>query len=282
MKPKRMLSSLLLALAPLASACSETTPLDSVPAESLMPGEMSAPLQVAAEAPEVQAKSWSPSHAHLFPRKSKPFGVSFEDWSAKWWQWAMSIPKDENPMFGGPCELHQSGKVFFLAGTHGGSDLRSCTIPAGKAIFFPIVNLVMRSCPELATDAASCENTTSESVLHECASWYMENSERTLLLEIDGVAIDDLDDYRAHSKTFFDASPENKDDRVAPLCSGSIEENPCGVPVGSPRISAADGYWAMLRPLPVGQHQIRFAASIEYESGGGFSLDVTYDIVVAP
>jgi len=37
----------------------------------------------------------------------------------------------------------------------------------------------------------------------------------------------------------------------------------------------------LLRPLPVGQHEIRFAESIDLP-GGAFSLDVTYHIVVAP
>ena len=281
MKTHLVLASLIAALAPLTSACVETTPVDAVPTEAVTLGGLAAPGAREAKAPEAHAKGGAPSQSVLFPREATPFGVSYEDWAAAWWQWAFSIPVDENPMLGGPCELHQSGKVFFLAGTSGGADHRSCTIPAGKGVFFPIVNVVFRSCPEYADASYTCDLATSEDNLHENASWYMENGDRTLLLEIDGASVDGLDAYRAHSEVFADASPDAVEDRVAPTCSGKIEENPCGVPVGSPRPSVADGYWAMLRPLPVGQHEIRFAASIEYD-WGGFSLDVTYDIVVAP
>jgi hypothetical protein len=281
MKTNLVITSLLAALAPLASACVETNPVDLVPAEAVSLGALSAPISEGTKAPAAQAKSAAPAKDRLFPREATPFGASYEDWAAAWWQWAFSIPKDENPMLGGPCELHQSGEVFFLAGTMGGSATRSCTMPAGKGVFFPLVNVVFRSCPEYADASYTCEIATSEDNLHESASWYMENGDRTLILEIDGASVDNLDTYRAHSEMFFDASPDDVEERVAPACSGKIEENPCGVPVGSPRPSVADGYWAMLRPLPVGQHEIRFAAAIEYD-WGGFSVDVTYDIVVAP
>jgi hypothetical protein len=277
MKTHLVLASMLAALASLASGCVEATPADVLPAEAMPLGALAA----STKAPQVQAKKAAPAQGLLFPREAAPFGASYEDWAAAWWQWSLSIPVDDNPMLGGPCEQYQSEDVFFLAGTTGGSATRSCAIPAGKGIFFPLVNIVMRSCPEFADASYTCELATSESYMHDVTSWYMENGDRTLVLEIDGVSVDGLDDYRAHSEAFSDASPLDPAERVWPVCSGPIDANPCGVPVGSPRPSVADGYWAMLRPLPPGQHEIRFAASIDY-GWGGFSLDVTYDIVVAP
>jgi hypothetical protein len=104
----------------------------------------------------------------------------------------------------------------------------------------------------------------------------------TLALEIDGVAVEGLEEYRAHSETFPETSTLDWDDRVSPWCTGPIRENSCGVPVGSLRNSAADGYWAMMRPLSVGQHQIHFTASVVQSNGSTFALDVAYDIVVTP
>ncbi|MDI1442711.1 hypothetical protein [Polyangium sp. 6x1] len=281
MKTNIAFASLIAALAPLASACADATPIDVVPAEAMALSALSAPSSAeGAKAPETHAKK-GPGHNLLFPRQAHPFGASYEDWAAAWWQWALSIPVDENPMLDGPCELHQSGNVFFLAGTMGGTATRNCTIPVGKGIFFPIVNVVYRSCPEYVNGSYTCELATSDDKLHEWASSYIESGEGTMLLEIDGVSVANLDPYRAHSEVFADASPLNVEDRVAPACSGPIEANSCGVPVGSPRSSVADGYWAMLHPLPPGQHEIRFAASID-NNVGSFSLDVTYHIVVAP
>src|ERR1051325_2671947 len=77
--------------------------------------------------------------------ESLPGGLSYQQWSARWWSWAYSIPLSMNPIFdttGIDCALNQSGPVWFLAGTNGFSATRNCVVPAGKMIFFPIINLL--------------------------------------------------------------------------------------------------------------------------------------------
>ncbi|MCA1706817.1 MAG: hypothetical protein LC808_27575 [Actinobacteria bacterium] len=82
----------------------------------------------------------------VLPPRSRPFGLTYAQWSEKWWQWALSIPEEQNPMLdptGANCGIGQSGRVWFLAGTFGGGPAtRVCTVPVGKALFFPIVNAV--------------------------------------------------------------------------------------------------------------------------------------------
>jgi len=34
----------------------------------------------------------------IFPVDSNPYGTSYADWTAKWWQWAFSIPKENHPL----------------------------------------------------------------------------------------------------------------------------------------------------------------------------------------
>ena len=70
-----------------------------------------------------------------------PFGKRWEEWTAEWWKWSLSLPKDQNPITdptGENASHNQRGPVWFLAGTFGGVAERTCDIPAGKAIFFPI------------------------------------------------------------------------------------------------------------------------------------------------
>ena len=31
----------------------------------------------------------------VFPANSKPYGLTYGDWTAKWWQWGYSVPKDQ-------------------------------------------------------------------------------------------------------------------------------------------------------------------------------------------
>jgi hypothetical protein len=86
----------------------------------------------------------------IAPPESLPGGLSYQEWNAEWWQCAWSIPLTMNPLFdatGVDCAVNQSrsGPVWFLAGTSGFNGLnnamRNCVVPAGKMIFFPIVNL---------------------------------------------------------------------------------------------------------------------------------------------
>jgi hypothetical protein len=85
------------------------------------------------------------SNSTIFPPDSQPYGLSYGEWTAKWWQWAHSIPTENNPQLdetGEDCaqSQNQTGPVWFLAGTGGGSAERTCTVPAGKAILIPIIN----------------------------------------------------------------------------------------------------------------------------------------------
>lgn len=60
-----------------------------------------------------------------------------------WMRWAMSVPWLGGPITdttGEHCAMGQDGPVWFLAGTGGGSVMRECDIPAGKQLFFPLIN----------------------------------------------------------------------------------------------------------------------------------------------
>src|SRR5262249_651342 len=75
-----------------------------------------------------------------------PFRPAFETYStlaAGWWEWALTQPASTNPILdttGANCGVGQSGLVFYLAGNFGGSSSRTCTVPYGKTIVFPILN----------------------------------------------------------------------------------------------------------------------------------------------
>jgi hypothetical protein len=74
--------------------------------------------------------------------------------AADWWKWALSKPAAENPLIGGDPDYSEDqcdgqsatdmpGKKWFLAGTLDGSQVeRTCTVPVGKQLFFPVGNIV--------------------------------------------------------------------------------------------------------------------------------------------
>src|SRR5439155_740626 len=89
----------------------------------------------------------------VLPPQSHAHGKTHSEWAAAYWQWLLSIPADNNPLLdetGGFGDAGQSGKVWFLAGVTGSGNVsltRSCTVSAGKALFFPIITTLWISTP---------------------------------------------------------------------------------------------------------------------------------------
>ena len=224
--------------------------------------------------PEVYAANKNPG---VIPPNASPYGMTYGEWSAKWWQWTYSLPVDRNPSFdeNGSCAngtYGQFGPVWFLAGVinESGTAVRNCTVPAGKTLFFPIIN---------AEDATLESGLTGED-LRDFPTGAM-NLVTVLEVEIDGVPLKGLFDYRAVSPLFvYGPLPENNVLQlfgyVAPPGSTSA-----GIPGVQPVPSAAaDGYYLMLAPLSVGQHTIHFSGTIG--DPAIFKLDITYYLTIAP
>src|SRR5258706_8430346 len=80
------------------------------------------------------------------PPQSNPYGASYGEWGSRWWQWAYSLPVSQNPLFDETGAFAANGQpykqVFFLAGVYNstGQAERTITVPAGTALFLPVVN----------------------------------------------------------------------------------------------------------------------------------------------
>jgi hypothetical protein len=186
---------------------------------------------------------------------------------ANWWKWALSIPYQQNPQFdqtGASCGLGQNGGVWFLAGTPGGSVTRSCTIPAGKTIFFPIVNINNDyPCPDPNFQPAPGQS------LHDFltdGAVFVINHAHNLNADLDGVDIPIVASYRGTSNMYsFTGDPS------------LTVFDPCIT--GSQQKAVSDGYWLLLAPLSPGTHTLSFGAMITIEDFS-FSTEATYNLTV--
>ncbi len=199
----------------------------------------------------------------VFSIDSKPYGITYAEWTGRWWQWALSIPKDTNPAAdntGKNCAVNQNGPVWFLAGTFGGPAERSCTIPAGKAILFSPIN---SEC-----SYAEFPNLKTESDLRACAKTQQDHV-TSKEVTVDGVTMRDLDKYRVQSPLINFAFPNN---------------NVVGVPPGQTQ-GVSDGHWVFLQPLSSGKHEIHFiGSSVDVTTTGtqNFADEATYHLTVNP
>ena len=179
----------------------------------------------------------------IIPPHAKPYGQTYGEWTAAWWQWALSIPEATNPLVtsGEFCDEGQSGPVWFYAGNFGWDEEKFCTMPKGKALFMPVYNWVFGSAvwdceptlPGVPCDVPTLRAAAAAAVL---AAEVME-------VTIDGVDVQNIFDYRALSPDPFSITlPEN---------------SVIGEPAGEYFPHVSDGYWLMLAPLPPGEHTLR-------------------------
>ena len=179
----------------------------------------------------------------VLPVVSKPHGKSYGEWASAYWQWALSIPADRNPIAdatGAFAGEGQSGSVWFLPGTFGNSVDRSIRIPTGKTLLVPVSHWIF------GAGVFDCDPTVPgvPCDVDELRLLAAANTEAADLLEvtIDGVALKNVRNYRALSPTPFSLTlPEN---------------SVVGVPAGTYSPQVADGYWLMLAPLSKGAHTI--------------------------
>jgi hypothetical protein len=206
----------------------------------------------------VQGDSTNPG---VFAIDSKPYGTPYADWVGKWAQWLISVPQPLNPAndpTGKNCAQNQNGPVWFLSGTTGGAAERTCTIPAGKAILFPVIN---SEC-----DYASYPNVKSEPALVSCAQ-ADDNRATNLQATLDGVSLKQLDKYRTTSPLYNVSFPSN---------------NLFGAPAGQTQ-GISDGFWVFLQPLPPGKHELHFSGLTPGNPTTGtanFAIDATYHLTV--
>jgi len=177
-------------------------------------------------------------------------GKSQAEWSRAWWQWAGSFDRDNSPVgdrTGDKCHLKQNGSVWFLAGTYGSHrTVRTCTIPQGRAVFFPLINYVVMPS---GTGSLTCEIATG-------AARTMTDEPSSLVLEINGVRVPNLERHRQASPECFDlAAQANSPARVFP--------------------SAANGYYVMLAPLAPGRYVLNFGGVLPR-----LAQALTYTLVV--
>jgi hypothetical protein len=202
------------------------------------------------------------------------YGKSYAAWSLDWISYvnAVSPPECSNPLMsdtGADCALYQdeASPAFFLVGNFGGVSIRSeCVAPAGKALFFPIINI------------------------------WGDNA---------GVPADMLlsdDDIKAYVESKFDDIPVDSvylsvdGDDLADLTRGSVRSTPYLLDLvpgansyycaGTEEVDGEfpgyiGGYWAMLPPLPAGSHTLEFGGTAKSTSTSEADLvKQTYNLTV--
>jgi hypothetical protein len=186
------------------------------------------------------------SNQTVYSTDSKPFGVPYQDWVGKWWNWTFGITTDKHPRDdpSRSCNVNQNGSVWFLPDAlsiESASKPRICEVPAGKAIFVPVITGLVSTLEkpdyndaQIIKEALACDNFS-----------------KNRRAEVDGFSIDGLNDpvtYRTNSSHIFNAS--------------IVDDNIYNIKPGTGR-GFADGWFLFIKPLAAGEHKIHVAGAID-------------------
>ena len=192
--------------------------------------------------------------------------------TAQWWQWLLSIPSSVNPLTdtkGDYCMVGQRGPIWFLVGSPGGSPVsRSCSVPQGTTLFFPVINTATANTPNACGQGP--ENLTAKEQQASIKPFI--DAAQNLKVTVDHQTIRKTLLRRVQATPFAIALPE--DNIFVPGCSTL---NPPGQPAGVFSPAVADGYYVSLDPLKPGAHEIHIQAQSD-----SFTVDVTYNLTVVP
>jgi hypothetical protein len=189
--------------------------------------------------------------SYFYPADSKPFGKSYQEWSALWWKFVKEYPNDArlNDVNGTLCTVNQTGNVWFLPGASSGNAFstvnRYCTVPSGVSLLIsPDDNYcTMEDQPKMGYQQ-----------LLDCAKQSLEE-DTSSKAKLDGVVLSNLLETNRVQSGLFDLNIPGKNSTKA----------------------VSDGVFLMLKPLSPGKHEINLGASNNDEKDP-FSYNVTYHI----
>ena len=230
--------------------------------------------------PIIQAGS---TNQGILSPDSPQYGLTYAEWSAKWWQWVYSISASDNPLVdknGSNAANGQSGPVWFLAGAYClqpcktmATANRNVNVPEGKALFFPILNVESDDL-NLTPPNGGSPLTYNETQLRAFNEGFMALA-KNMIAEVDGVSIKNLNPgltspYRTISPVFTYHIPDNN------------IYNLFGVHLPAQDVPGvvADGVYLMVAPLPIGKHIIHFAGEFAGKGKILFGLNIHYTINV--
>jgi hypothetical protein len=178
----------------------------------------------------------------------------------------LKIPAVDNPSndpTGAKCTVGQtntSSPVFYLAQNNGGASQRVCTIPAGKALFIPVIPAEdsNKEDPHASVQDLNASVTTDQ------------NSVNSLYLKIGDK------EYNYQNLTKYRT-------KTGPFDFVFADKGIFGVVQGGPTKAVADGFYVITQPLTKGTYPVHFKASLICTGAGcvetSFAQDIVYTII---
>jgi hypothetical protein len=212
------------------------------------------------------------------------YGFSYQEWSAKFWEWSLSQATNHVEKTGasgvctGPASRVRFLNVVDIPGTGGGVSVKTnkLSIERDTPLFFPILSVYddNTTCPVSAFGSLTAAELTDTNA----SMW---TAVTVTSCSIDGVAVAGLEDpatteYLVVSPPFSYTTAE-KDNVLAgffgePCIPGDLTVYP----------AVAEGVFLMISPLSPGKHTIHCIGVVGPATAPFVEENITYEITVLP
>jgi hypothetical protein len=202
----------------------------------------------------------------LLDPSTKHYGKTYDDLAAAWVTYVTSYspPDCLDPIAdttGKNCGLYQdpTSDVFLLVGSYGGPiDRTECTVPAGKALFFPLVDSWGDN-TGIPADKVVSDAQVKSIVEADFAGMKPD----TMHAVLDGAPIPDVQRGGISSAPYVLHVPTPPNSYTCQNVTPPVEGDFPGY-VG--------GYFAFLSPLAAGSHTLEFGGTFGNQGGGGDTI----------
>lgn len=229
-----------------------------------------------------RSSSAGPAAAEVLPPSSLPYGYSYEEWSAKFWQWTLGQSTKDYTSLGDPgiCSGPASRVRFLGPSVIGGDAIHvvtdHVTISAGTPLFFSIFALWQDNgnCPL----SAFTTFTPDQLAAFDEQSW---SATTETSCTIDGVAVEGMEEptdsvYHVVSTPFSYTTAEKDNALASALGATCVPGDFTIYP------AVADGVYLMIAPLSRGKHTIHIVGIVGPLNAPVAESDRTIDINVVP
>lgn len=193
----------------------------------------------------------------VLPPTSAVQGLTYGDWLAKWWQYALTLPEDQNPLAGTTgenCVFQRVGNVGLILADSTLHTPITCEVPTGMMLYLEVLGAECSNLEEAPFYGGN------EAELRACAQALVPED---LEASIDDREVQNLPQYITISPLFQFTEPE---------------KNILGVPAGTIGESVGSGAYLLLEPLSPGKHTIYLKGTYPTL---GYTADKTFDLTVS-